>query len=74
MLMLGNLAGNQVILVVAGDSDKHVRPAGAYLCQSSSFAAVTTEADAPQFIGDSLADTGILLQHKHLVSFIKQGL
>ncbi len=72
-LLLSHLAGDQVILVVAGNGDEDIRPAGAYLVQGGRLAAVAVDADAAHLVVDYLAVAGFLLHDGHFVPLVEQG-
>ena len=64
--MLGHLAGDQVIVVIAGNGDKHIGPSRAGLSQCGYLTAITPHTNATQLVADKFGPLGAFFQHLQL--------
>jgi hypothetical protein len=69
-LVLGHLAGHQIILVVTSDRNKHISPSGSYFGQSSRLTAITADANATQLIIYDFTEARILFHDNDFMALI----
>src|SRR3990172_9339668 len=70
--LLGHLADDEVVLVVPGDGNYHIRTGRPGLLQVLGLAGVPPYGYAPQLLGDLRALLGILLYYQHLMALGKE--
>ena len=67
-VVLGHLADDEVVLVVAGDRGHDGGPVGAGLGEVRALAAVAVDDDGAQLVADALGGPGVLLHEHELVA------